>query len=344
MTIEINDVGYGHKGYRWMWKIVLFLLFISTIANAQHAKYKSHLLIPYRLQNTWGYCDTLGVVRITPRYDSAEFFNREHASSVAFVKKKAGIINDQGEVVLDFHYDKITNISPASYYAVFKGGKTGWFDADLKKFVIPVRYSSISYFHDDFYLIELHGKYGVIHSNGKVMIEPLYEKLSPYEFNTPKLIGTKSGKQYLIDLSTGKIENAKEVLAKMGYEEVEVQTDVEPYLDSVYNEMEKRFVREYGLDSVVRISVPTRYYARESIISRAYKNGKQGMLFVSPHGNVVYPTYEKITEVGEVVKEYQRYYLIAFKNGKAGIIDQLSDTILPFAYDNLFYLIWKMAA
>ena len=50
--------------------LLITLSFFCFFSNAQNSRF----LIPYREGNRWGFCDTLGKGKITPKYKSVDFF------------------------------------------------------------------------------------------------------------------------------------------------------------------------------------------------------------------------------------------------------------------------------
>lgn len=77
--------------------LILFLLF-SQLAFTQLPE-----LIPYRVRNKWGYADSLGAIKIQPKYKMANPFSL----GLACVQKgkKFGYIDLKGDLKIKLKYD-----------------------------------------------------------------------------------------------------------------------------------------------------------------------------------------------------------------------------------------------
>ena len=86
-----------------LFRIISLILIIQGLNNCCFAQsYNYRLLIPYRENKLWGYCDTLGNIKIKPAYDSVTFFTEYADVSKVFVNKKESIIDTEGKLLLPF--------------------------------------------------------------------------------------------------------------------------------------------------------------------------------------------------------------------------------------------------
>ncbi|HHG84636.1 MAG TPA: WG repeat-containing protein, partial [Bacteroidetes bacterium] len=152
-------------------KIGLYiLLFLGIGLSAQG--YQLPELIPFRLGDTWGYCDQDGALRIPANYDAAMPFRA--GTAVIFRKDRAGLIDQDGNVLLPFVYDEIFNdaylrIRKNTHFALAnKEGKL------LTEFVFDQIFPEKS----GLFRIENNGLMGMIDTAGKAIIPPLYQHIS----------------------------------------------------------------------------------------------------------------------------------------------------------------------
>lgn len=114
---------------RFLFSVLFLLTFFSAFTQPDWPN-----LIPYRRGNLWGYCDSAKRVVIKPAYDSASIYQDVYNSAtkerfyLALVvkKKKMGLIDITGQIVLPAIYDNI-NLIDLRYdekFVLTKGRKT----------------------------------------------------------------------------------------------------------------------------------------------------------------------------------------------------------------------------
>ena len=135
------------------------------------------ILIPYRKGKLWGYCDTLGVLKIKPIYSRVNFFWNDFGR-VQF-NKKEGAINHQGRIVLPYKYDDV-------FY--------GKYNAVTETYI---------------FIVLLNNKFGLISSDGKWLIAKKYDKLEPINFEATKFQGSIGDKKYVCFLNERGIWQSK---------------------------------------------------------------------------------------------------------------------------------------
>lgn len=112
--------------------------YMEELIREQEALTK--ILLPFKLDDKWGYMDKFGKVIIKPEFDGASFFNE----GIAIVQKN---------------------------------GKLGFIDA-LGSYVIKPRFSDASKFVDGIALVvDEEERYGVVDRTGMMVLEMLYEEI-----------------------------------------------------------------------------------------------------------------------------------------------------------------------
>jgi WG containing repeat len=164
--------------------IALLFFLMYHFASAQTAKF----LIPYRVGNKWGYCDTLGKVKINPQYSEVDFFNTYYGETVcaySMVKKYFGdevsksVIDTLGKTIVPFGFADIVVVSnyKINYYIVTdKEKKIGIYKAN--KLVIQPTFDELENTQNNNFIVKIKDKYGLINDNGEYIIPVQYERIS----------------------------------------------------------------------------------------------------------------------------------------------------------------------
>jgi len=85
-------------------RLIIFLtLFTMIFTSCGIVSKQLPSLIPYRVGEKWGYCDTNKKIVIQPAYDEVGFFSE----GLAWVKlnNKYGYINEKGEIIVSPQFD-----------------------------------------------------------------------------------------------------------------------------------------------------------------------------------------------------------------------------------------------
>ena len=100
---------------------------------------------------------------------------------------KYGLIDYKGNVILKAEYDNIYSLlGTQNNIIVEKDGKKGLVNAKLKKLVIAEEYASIELLSENYsdgYIVSNGEKYGIINSDGKVILECNYNKVLKFVGN-----------------------------------------------------------------------------------------------------------------------------------------------------------------
>lgn len=142
---------------------------------------------PVRLNQQWGFVDTLGREVVPPTYDSVGIY----AAGVAWVSVagKKGLINKQGTLVLPILYDRIA-VYPSGHYLVFAVGKCGLADPTGKT-VVPLKYEFVDQFKEGLAAVQLNGKWGYVNPAGKEAIAPRYDAVLPFSDGMAAVVQSK---------------------------------------------------------------------------------------------------------------------------------------------------------
>lgn len=153
-----------------MKNISLIFLFLFTLSV-----YSQDVpLIPYKKGNSWGYCDTLGIISIEPKFDKADFFSGLHARVVS--NNKVGYIDENGKFIFEAKYDDVRPHHPVKLYEVKQNGKWGLVRGN--KEITTIHYDTIKCLDENIFLVKRNGKYGVISAADKKV-----RKLIPFEYD-----------------------------------------------------------------------------------------------------------------------------------------------------------------
>lgn len=169
-------------------KKILPLLFAIIYFNcfAQQATF----LIPYRSGNKWGYCDTLGRVKINPQFTSVDFFNtyviainENHKQPYPIAKVHMGnstlIIDSLGNKIISEGYESITAYytSKDIFFSVTNSNyKTGLYKNN--KQILAANYDGIDMIADNRFIIRNGSKQGMLKDNGEWVIPIQYDEIS----------------------------------------------------------------------------------------------------------------------------------------------------------------------
>ncbi|WEK20516.1 MAG: WG repeat-containing protein [Candidatus Pedobacter colombiensis] len=327
----------------------------------------------YQRAGKWGLLDTTGVEITKPLYDKLEFqFFKKNANSdannliKAMVNKKWGLIDRNGNKMLDFEYDELSNRYSGLSLAK-KNGKYGLLSKDIK-LITPIKYDEITLQDGDFriekfILVRINKKTGLINSKGNEIIPVKYDYVNSFFLNGFSVVGIGK-KMGLFDLNGkmvfpviydsitvnedgfhtvlkdgfwGVINRSHDVILPIVYGQVLRIYDQNSLRDAALTTKRAKYCVNYNgkeglLDSTGKIVVPFLYdtiirIADNSII--ASKGGYVGV--IDWEGNIIVPfIYLTIEDLG-------RFYKVCI-NGKYGSIDKNGKHIIKPVYDQMDYL------
>lgn len=313
-----------------MKKLLPFIL-LSVLANAVFAQ-NPEILVPYRLGNKWGYSDTLGKIKIQPKYENVTEFDYDfpiennHVIAIGKLNGKELVFTEQQKIIVPPVYDEII-IDEQGFQLIFiirKNNKKGVYKNG--KELLPTQFDSIQIASYDKFLVLVKDKWGLYNSDGKQMIPAIYDEIKFSPFSGPdSWVAIKNGVSKMFSFKT----DIADADAPPPSEEL-MAVDMEGVTFD-----EKSLMIKHKLDSVKMI-------LNSGIV---FKKGKQG-IFLEGNDDEFY-FFSKHYAVKNIV-EINRYNLnlyypgskgliVAELNGKTGIINQDEKQILPFEYDKVEY-------
>lgn len=167
----------------------LLVIFLLIGFNSVYAQ-----LIPFRINQNWGYSDTSLRIKIKPQWDFADFFN----GNIAFVKKDSFFygINTKGEVITKAinSYGKFVNgICPVN----FATGKSSYINQDGKQ-IFALEFDAAENFSEGLAVVSINKKLGIINTKGEWIRNPNFDTSTIY-FNSGMLMAISKGKYFYIN-------------------------------------------------------------------------------------------------------------------------------------------------
>jgi hypothetical protein len=304
--------------------ILIFILLTSNIFS-QNLK-KNELLIPYRDGNLWGFCDTLGVVKVKPFVKYMGKFTIDSDFMGSYIIKnnnKFSIINQYKKTLLhEIDVDSLEISNFSNEILVYKNNKVGLLK-DFKSF-IPIEYDNISLVANESFSIRKNGKAGLINSKGKMIIPAQYsyigwpreENKDQTKFDWVAFTGFDEEKIFTDD----KVLEDKKPKLNSGYTVYASGESREEY-DKRQNEY-KKIEKLYG--EIVSVS-------GDFVI---IKNGKQHRVYSMSKSKFILENDDII----DTFPSNHGYFTFSMKkNNKFGLIDEAGKVLLDFAYDKIKY-------
>ncbi|MGH1518408.1 WG repeat-containing protein [Chryseobacterium sp. JK1] len=269
--------------------------------------------------NKYGIIKPDGTAKVPVEYDWIGYFDTNHNSSEYYNAKKGKVfhIYNRNLKKIGESYEKVSNdFSVSTPAIIFKNlkGKYGMVNSD-GFILIPFEYQELDKLNKDLFLGKKNGKLGIIDKNGKQKIPFEYKNL--YDLNEEGLFVADAK---IIDI------NNKTILS--GYESL---------IPVHYND--HQFIvsknKKYGVvDLKSKILLPLEYdeisnwveygpHERHFIV----KNGKYGLVEYGTFKVVIPPVYEKFRQ--------RERLIFASRENKAGILDIDNKEICPFIFDEV---------
>lgn len=220
--------------------------------------------------------------------------------------KNLAIVNKAGDTNIEISYTDIKSINGENVIVV-NNGKYGIIGID-KTEKVKCEYQNIIYAFSDYYIVEKDNKYGVMNSNGEMLVGLEYDSL---EFNKESdcLIGSKlnDANTYLIDRNLVLKVTGTNVTVHNGYIRVNVNDEYK-----FYNlKFEEKTNRDVFANNTLYV---------------AKNDGKYGL--VNRDGTLV------VGYQYEDIKEQNEYGFVAVKkDNKWGVIDQYGNVIVDPKYE-----------
>lgn len=156
--------------------IISFLTCISLYSFSFSAT-KTENLYPINDKSGGGYINKDGVIVLKQKYNFAGRFSGNYAI-VQDKNLKYGIVDKKGNVVIDFEYDDLNNLSE-NFVTYKENEKYGYIDI-LRNKKSKAVYDNIKKFKEGFAAVCIDGKWGFINKDGKIVISPQYYAVSNF--------------------------------------------------------------------------------------------------------------------------------------------------------------------
>jgi hypothetical protein len=302
---------------------LLFAVFfiINLLCKAQSANTPySGMLVSFLLKNgNYIYVDSASMKNpftksyLSDRANTIDF-RKENLAVVKF-NNKWGAIDKYGNAVIPFVYDTL-------------GNNDGY---------------SQEFIHDNIPASK-NGKWGVINKSGKVLIPFIYDGIDLYEENKLVFVSKwTGGKKFAGDKNKGAIDLTGKVIIPLKYYTCSPWGDV-ICTTNFNNDSEYFNSSGKNLSMILKVSYD---YVNLLAVGNflVFKNGKSGI--VDKNLKIIIPLEYDHLEAGKwALTEldygrenfisfggFRKDFTIAYKNGRAGIINKSNDVIIPFQFD-----------
>ncbi len=255
-----------------MRKLLLPMFFLIS---CQLFSQSANFLIPYREGTKWGFCDTLGRVKINPQFSRVNFFiahPTNNDASFALVEKikdnktVKSVIDVKGNTIVSSLIGNVEHfIYLNNFYFIISDekGKKGLLLG--RKILFQPTFSFIKPTINNRIKIGLNNKFGLVKASGEILIPPQFEKITCSQ----KL----SNQKQVVWLAKKGNEKVK-FIDKLEVEKLEI-TSEEKDEDEVNElrslEEEKSKKEKAGLIKEVKIEISTTNFVHDSTIEKAAK-------------------------------------------------------------------------
>jgi hypothetical protein len=294
------------------------------------------ILVPFRSGAKWGYSDTMGRIKIKPRYDTVSLFDYDlvykegHVIAEGRLNGKPIILNEKGAVVVPPNYEDIKLIygSEAPTFAISKNNKFGLF-ANGKELFAPIS-DWLANPYPGLYEVRVNGKSGLINNKGQAVLPFIYDHIRMEQSRTAGFMDWQC-------INYGK--EAEKRTIKLPQENWLSQRvpDVETLADFITADDWDKAVglakKQYGIDSVQLINNIGIIYKSGTTGVFLPKESEKIFLFSKPY-TITSVKYFSFSSRNSWNKN-SMVYIIAGVNSKYGIINEREEQILPFNYDSI---------
>lgn len=291
----------------------------------------------------------------------------------AYTNGKWGVIDNNGNTVIDFTYDEMivipNNKKPVFVCAYDVQDATGEYKTKVvneKNKEILKGYDKVEaidnydskqniWFEDNLLRVKKNNKYGLIDFEGKVVLECEYDSIYALKGVTENIIVEKDGKlglvnskgQVIIKTDYSKIQTLKEgykaeyLVANVEGKYGVISTSGTQILETKYEEIkyiESTEVYAVKLDGTLQL-VNKKAETLQTSEGEEYIFAKGENVIVSKNGEF---GIEKLTGEDVIPNDYEELkyafsiYYIAKKDGKYGIININNETVKEFEYVNIY--------
>ena len=129
---------------------------------------------PVQLRERWGFIDKREQLKIQPHFDSVEPF--KNARSIVRQKGNYGVIDKSGKYVLPAEYDMIYR-EKSGHFRVQKDDRYGLYDFNGNR-IVSSRFQMLERTESKMYIASSRNKYGLLKTNGLYAIPQIYHRIT----------------------------------------------------------------------------------------------------------------------------------------------------------------------
>lgn len=278
-----------------MKKLSTFILSILTFIFAIGQDIPE--LIPFKLGEKWGYCDSNKKIIVEPIYDYAATLKNGYA--IVGIDKKCGLLNTFGNYQIPPEFSTLN----------FDRDSVTWTTKNDEKLIISI--SGIEYkpqvdfdykysFREGFSVIRKNNKYGIISSTGELITPFLFDS-TDYEFSEGRL-NVRIGKKW------GVVDNTGRILCEPIYDQVD------KFSDSMAIVID--YKRGYGFIDINGNEIITPQFYDANVFH-------EGISYVKTENRIMF-----INKKGEVIYKTRKNYCGLLKNNRAYIGNGISSLVI----------------
>ena len=272
-------------------------------------------LLPYKVNNSFGYMDDKGLSVIPPSFDFAGIFS----NGLAVVSKgvKYGFIDKNKELVIDYLFDDASDFDQGKAI-VEVNGSLGLIDRS-GKFIIDPIYEDIGPLSNGLFYASKEDKYGYFDKYGYNRIPLKYSEAFSFSKGLAKVI--HNGHTQLIDTDGGVVLNVKNAEIRMFSDSLYVY-ELRDSMNLI--SLNGDFVLDRFVDRIGPLS------ENRALIE---EDGKYG--YINRFGEEIIPikflTFPNISQFSSFKNGHVRIK----KGDLFGLIDSLGQQIFPALFDNI---------
>lgn len=151
------------------------LLVLALLLHVSFVYAQEYALV--RDNDKFGFIDTSGNVVVPLEFEKAGDFSNGYAA--AFKEDKWGFIDTSGNWVIQPSYDRVKAFS-AGYALVLKEDRWRYIDASEKELTTPVLEKYYDFDENGIAFYRKEKKIGLMNTTGKVFLEPTYDAIKPF--------------------------------------------------------------------------------------------------------------------------------------------------------------------
>ena len=287
------------------------LIFALTLSMASIASIQAQPFFPIKVEKKWGLINSDGDIVLDPDYDAIGEF-QQFGYAVMQREGKVGMLNVNGEEVIEPAFEDL-KVLDSTLVAVMDQGQ--WMVINLRGDILLEKgYERVQVWNGFYLAYQKEGKWGLTNKFGHQLATPKYNEIQ-YE----------KGNFFITNL-----QNRLGLLSSTGREILPNKAEeIRFYNDSLYFYREGR---SWGAVDFYGIDVIEAAYQTFSRISDQY------IKLSNEKGHFVYSTACSRIFRNSQYDDYYSFsprYIIAKKNRQLGLLDWCGNIVLPVAYDEI---------